>query len=344
MDVSILTEAAEVDPLYAEWRSLYRSCETTLFQNPEWHRAWWTHIGYPKGWTPHIAVGRCDGRLVALAPLAVIRKRGLRRLEWAGTVVFDYPDALVAGGVDASALWEAIRQSRHFDFARLRDVRTTCGNCRSLETFARRAGQGTAAHAIDLRGRSSGEWFAALSRRTRSNHQANLRRLQRTGPVSLLTAASSSEVVGMIRHAVQLKTEWSYARGMDNIFTQGYAAGFLEELSLRAHEEGVLHLSALCCKDQMISVHAGFIGADGFYYYLPAYDPRFAKESPGRVHLIMLVMLAIDRGCTRFDFLRGAADYKSHLATEEREMSDYIFSRGIVGAAAQAAYLVGQHH
>jgi CelD/BcsL family acetyltransferase involved in cellulose biosynthesis len=343
MDASILTEAAELDLLYPEWRALYESSDTTLFQNPEWHRAWWRHIGYPKGWTPHIAAGRCNGRLVALAPLAVIRKSGLRRLEWAGTTVFDYPDALVASGTDASPLWKAIRRSRQYDFARLRDVRTRAVSRRSLEAFAREAGQASAAHAINLRARSGDEWFATLSRRTRSNHQANLRRLQREGQVKLVVAALPSEVTGMIRHAVQLKTDWSRARGKDNIFTQGYAAGFLEELSLRSQEEGVLHLSALCCNNQMIAIHAGFISADGFYYYMPVYDPRFAKESPGRVHLIMLVMLAIDRGCTRFDFLRGAADYKSHLATEEREMSDYIFSRGIIGTAARAAYLFGQY-
>lgn len=343
MDVSILTEAAEVDRLYPEWQALYLSSETTLFQNPDWHRAWWRHIGYPKGWTPHTAAGWCNGRLVALAPLAVIRRSGLRRLEWAGTTVFDYPDALVAHGTDAAPLWNAVRRSRQYDFARLRDIRTRAVSRHSLEAFARKARAGSAAHVIDLRARSGDEWFATLSRRTRSNHQANLRRLQREGPVKLRVAASPSEVTAMIRHAVRLKTDWSHARGIDNIFTQGYAAGFLEELSLRSQEEGVLHLSALCCNDQMIAVHAGFAGADGFYYYMPAYDPRFAKASPGRVHLIMLVMLAIDTGCTRFDFLRGTADYKSHFATEEREMSDYIFSRGIIGAAARVAYLIGQY-
>lgn len=343
MDVSIVAEAAELDLLYPEWRALYESSPTTLFQNPEWHRAWWRHIGYPKGWAPHIAVGRSGGRLVALAPLAVIRKGALRWLEWAGSAVFDYPDALVAEGTDASPLWQAIRKSRQYDFARLRDVRARAVSRPSLEGFARKAGPGSAAQAINLRDRSGEEWFATLSRRTRSNHQASLRRLQKEGLVKLTVAASPSEVTGMIRHAVRLKADWSRARGMDDIFTQGHATGFLEELSLRSHDEGSLHLSALCCNDEMIAVHAGFAGADGFYYYMPTYDPAFAKASPGRVHLIMLVMLAIDSGCGRFDFLRGSAEYKAHLATEEREMTDYIFSRGLIGTAARVAYLFRQH-
>ena len=108
---------------------------------------------------------------------------------------------------------------------------------------------------------------------------------------------------------------------------------------MAAYRDRTLHLTTLDCGTQTVAAHFGFVSRDGFYYYMPAYDVALASSSPGRVHLNLMVMWAIDNGLCRFDFLRGQADYKTRLGLASRQLEDYLFSNGVVGAAALRAYL-----
>jgi CelD/BcsL family acetyltransferase involved in cellulose biosynthesis len=108
---------------------------------------------------------------------------------------------------------------------------------------------------------------------------------------------------------------------------------------MAASRDQTLHLTTLDCGDQSLAAHLGFVSQDGFYFYLPSYDIAFAKLSPGRVHINLMVMWAIDNGLHRFDFLRGEADYKTQLGSISRQLEDYAFSQGLFSTAALQVYL-----
>jgi CelD/BcsL family acetyltransferase involved in cellulose biosynthesis len=334
MKIDVLGTDAQMASLLPEWSALYERSGHNLFQNPQWHRMWWDKIGFRDGWVPHIVVARRRDRVVAVASLAISRSRGIRCLEWAGASFFDYPEILADPDVDVLSFWQSIRQFGGYDVARLRDVRSDGSSVPALRVLAREADDTTRVYAIELNHGTGADWFSTLSKRSRDNHLASLRRLQRAGEVSMQVAGAPDEVGRMIGELVEQKLAWAAARSVDTTMAERDVQGFLEELALQALADGNLHLSALRCGDRSVSTHLGFVSNDGYYYYLPSYDGAFAAMSPGRVHLVQLVMWAVDNGYHRFDFLRGEDRYKASLGQHARELRHYVFTRGAVGRLA----------
>ncbi len=338
--IEVLTGQDEMASLMPEWTALYEQSRHTLFQNPAWHQIWWNTIGHREGWRPHIVTGRLDGRLVAIAPFAVRRARGLRILEWAGAQVFDYPDILAIDGVDVPGFWQSIRRTRGFDVAIIRYVRDDARSDRALRALARRIGTGSPAYAINLPYQAGEAWLASLSKRKRANHVASIRLIEKHGPLAMNVVSRRADIPRLVAELISMKDTWGAMRGIVNELSRPGRPEFMQQLALQVSEEGSLHLSLLTCGDRTIAMHYGFVGRDGMYYYQPAYDVAFAKSSVGRVHRIMLVLWAIDNGYHRFDFLRGEDSYKTDFATEARRLNEYMFARGPLGTAAAQLYAV----
>ncbi len=340
MNITVLTRSDEIRRFIAEWSDLYSRSGNNLFQNPTWHRIWWDTIGPLAAWRPHVVAGHVDGSLVAVASLAVRRSRGLRTLEWAGVQAFDYPDILSAVDVDLTHFWKLIRSTGGYDVAHIRHVKGDGGSCLALRSLAQKRSYSDPVYDIDLSYASGEAWFATLSKRTRSNHVANLRQIAKRGPLRMEIINDPAEVPRLVALLVELKERWATSRGLQSDLSRPGAPEFMEQLGMQALREGNLHLSVVTCGERIMSIHFGFISQDGFYYYQPSYDPEFAKMSPGRLHLTMLVMWAIDNGYHRFDFLRGDDTYKTAIGTAARVLNTYTFARGPVGRMAMQLHAV----
>ncbi len=336
LNVEILSESAAIAELYPEWHELYVSYGQILFQQPAWYHIWWVDFGQPEGWTPHVAVGRVDGRMVAVAPMAVTRRRGIRLLEWAGVEVFDFQDVLADPALDQAPLWQAIRRSRGYDTARMRSMRSGTISRSHLDRFATKMLREDLNYAIELTQQSGERWLAALTSHMRTAYRYNLRRLQRIGLTQLRTAANLDDIATILPGLVSQKKAWAAKNGVD--FDVDRSTKFFSDLARQALTDGVLHLSALECEGHPISTHLGFADCSDFYYYLCAYDTEWSRFSPGLLHTMMLVMWATDRGHSRFDFLRGAEDYKKRFGSPYKSQ-EYVFSRGIVGSVAEQLYI-----
>jgi CelD/BcsL family acetyltransferase involved in cellulose biosynthesis len=339
MDVRLLTEVSDVERLSEPWMDLYRTDGRSPFQNPELHRVWWKHFGLREGWSPLVAVGRQDGRLVAVAAFAIRRSKMLRTLEWAGNAAFDYPEMLLAHGVDAAPLWKAISRSGRYDVARLRWVRTDAMGRRPLLDFARKLGINHPIHAIELGHQNGQAWLDSLPRSMRAEHREKMRQLAKLGPVTMRRVTQPEDIGDAVRTLIRFKAAWSRARGTETVYLSNGMAAYFEDLALAASRDQTLHLTTLDCGSQTMAAHLGFASQDGFYYYVSSYDIASAKLSPGRVHMNLMVMWAIDNGLHRFDFLRGEAEYKTRLGSVSRQLEDYTFSQGLFGTAALQAYL-----
>jgi len=318
MEVTALTHHDQIAALMAEWRRLYAVIGRSLFENPEWHQVWWNHLGYRHGWAPHVITARSQGELVAVAPFAIRRARGLRQLEWAGVSAFDYPDILALDDVDLHAFWKHVYRIGRFDIARLRNVREDGHTSRALQSIGQAVGSASPVYAIDFTHASGQDWLKSLSKNTYKNLALKTRRMEQIGSVAMQIISDPAEVTPLISIMMRQKAEWAAAVGKSRPFLRDGAVQFLEELALQALSEGNLHLSVLTCDERPAAIHLGFVSRDGFYWYMPSYDQAFAKHSPGRLHLTRLVMWAIDNGLRRFDFLRGSYSYKRNLSTEAR--------------------------
>ncbi len=138
MEVDIISSENVLAAVTDEWKCLQVSAARFPFADPAAFSAWWQIRGRQGGRKLHVAAARQDGRLVALAPLVVTRRWGMRVLEWGGSEIFDYCDTLVADPSFCEPLWNTVRRSGLYDFGLLRDVhpRATCNG--PLAAFARR--------------------------------------------------------------------------------------------------------------------------------------------------------------------------------------------------------------
>jgi CelD/BcsL family acetyltransferase involved in cellulose biosynthesis len=339
MHVQLLIELSDLERIAAAWMELYRAYGRTPFQNPDLHLIWWRHLGLREGWSPLVAIGFENSQLVAVASLAVRRSKLLRILEWAGMAAFDYPDMLLAKGIDAAPLWKALQNSGHYDIARLRCVRSDAVGRPSLLGFARKLGKDHSIYAIDLMHRNGQAWLDSLPKSIQAHHRRRFRQLATLGPVTMRRATQPEEIADAVKTVVRFKAEWSRSQDIDSVYLHDGIEAYFHDFAMAASRDQTLHLTTLDCGGQSLAAHLGFVSRDGFYYYLPSYDIAFAKLSPGRVHTNLMVMWAIDNGLHRFDFLRGEADYKTQLGSISRQLEDYTFSQGLFGTAALQVYL-----
>lgn len=340
MHVRLLTDIPSIANVSEEWMALYRTSGRSPFQNPELLRVWLEQMAPREGCSPLIAAGWSEGRLVAVAPFAVRMQGMIRTLEWAGDAAFDYPDMLLAESVDPRPLWQAVRRSAAYDVARLRHVRTDGVSRPPLAGFATKLGRSEPVFAIEFAHETGAAWLASIQRSMRAEYRDKFRQLTKLGPVCMRPATSPEEIAAAVETLVRFKAAWSRMRGTETVYLSNGMSTYFTELALAAWRERMLHLTTLECAGKPLAAHLGFASHDGFYYYVSSYDVSYAKLSPGRIHMIMLIMWGIDNGMRRFDFLRGEGDYKSKLGVVSRQLDDFAFSHGVIGALALRTYLL----
>ena len=74
---------------------------------------------------------------------------------------------------------------------------------------------------------------------------------------------------------------------------------------------GPIHFSAMLLNDEAIAWHLGFEWQGIYYYYMPAGNPKYLKQSPVKIHLYNLIIRAINKGYKLYDHLRGDETYKT---------------------------------
>jgi CelD/BcsL family acetyltransferase involved in cellulose biosynthesis len=76
-------------------------------------------------------------------------------------------------------------------------------------------------------------------------------------------------------------------------------------------------LSALYAHGELVAVHMGMRSRTVWHYWFPAYDPGFARYSPGLILLAAMLQAAPAAGLRRVDLGKGEALYKRRLMNAE---------------------------
>ncbi|GHF98571.1 GNAT family N-acetyltransferase [Streptomyces filamentosus] len=100
-----------------------------------------------------------------------------------------------------------------------------------------------------------------------------------------------------------------------------FAQQWISALVRRLHEQRAPGcsglLSVLYAGDRPVAAHFGLRSASVLSCWFPAYDPAFAKYSPGLVLHLRMAEGAAGAGIRLLDLGRGAAEYKDSLKTGE---------------------------
>ena len=124
-----------------------------------------------------------------------------------------------------------------------------------------------------------------------------------------------------------------YARtGAVDIF--GY--GWVRDVVRRAHAATGTSfagmLSALYAGGQPVALHLGLRSATVWHWWLPAYDPAEARDSPGSILLDRMARAAPELGLGMIDLGKGDALYKQRFANAAIEVASGVVTRSSLAA------------
>ena len=337
MEIEVVSSEAALRSLFDDWRDLQSRAGRQPFTDPAFFSAWWDNHGRASGRTLHIVTGRREGRLVALAPLVIARRYGVRILEWGGANVLDYGDMVLDREGDAGDLWHVIRRSRKYDLAFIRSLHADCSCRGTVGEFGYQA-RSRSLYYFHNSWSSGDAWLAELPSKKRKRLRQMERRLEDRESIRFNVHTVGRAPQAVLGALIDQKAAWAAKNARTGLFDDpAPAAALLTRLADAAAELGNLHLSWLSRGDQILATHLGFVHRSVLYYYMPSYDAALGRYSPGSILLAKLLAWCSDEGVSGLDFLQGDDPYKAAFATSRVTVDDFSFARSTRGWAAELA-------
>ncbi len=139
--------------------------------------------------------------------------------------------------------------------------------------------------------------------------------------------------------ALRMLMEWKSAQyrrtGRRDRFAQEWISRLVARLAETRAPECTGTLSVLYAGGRPLAAHFGLRSASVLACWFPAYDPEFAKYSPGLVLHLRMAEAAAAAGVGMLDLGRGPAEYKDALKTGELPVYEGAATRAGAGAALQ---------
>jgi CelD/BcsL family acetyltransferase involved in cellulose biosynthesis len=298
-----------------QWNELvYAMPRPSPFMLHCWLLEWWRHYG--EGCRLAVETAYRGGRLVGALPLVTYSRRGLRVATFVGARQSCLGDALIAEGEGpelVEALVDRARESEH-DYADLfglaADSRiASLEGPRKLQLFQR-----IEAPVLDVSEGWEATYRAKTDSRKRAHHKRRRRQLAELGKVEFVRARTLDELVPALEEGFRLhELRWRGRPDGSGLVT---ATGMQFN---RAALHGLAELDAtrivsLLLDGKAIAFAWYFLVRNRAYLHRMAFDPAYARCSPGLVNALDTLETAAAEGATRMEFLGGAERYKVELA------------------------------
>jgi CelD/BcsL family acetyltransferase involved in cellulose biosynthesis len=313
-DARVLREFGNVRRIAPEWAQLWQRCRgATTFQRPEWLLPW------IEVFSPHGMVAievRHHGRMVGFAPLLIYPRETEHVLAFMGGGVSDYLDVLADPDCELhviESMLKAIKGVANWTRLELTDLPPDSVLLKwsmSGHIPGQAASQHDVCSALTLP-RTRTELLHLFSKRQRANLRNARARLQKAGggQVEVVTAET---LVEFLEDLFRLHTSRWVQVGQIGVLQDHAIKAFHLASAPDLLGRGILRLHRLRVSGRTIAAIYSLFERDTVFCYLQGFDPEFADLSPG-THLMFSVMEdAVERGITKFDFLRGQEAYKQH--------------------------------
>jgi CelD/BcsL family acetyltransferase involved in cellulose biosynthesis len=324
-----------------EWDELVRSRpRPSPFLLHAWLLEWWRHYGNEGELAVH--VGYRNGRLVAALPLCLHRHHGLRVLSFIGgdTALADLLLADSEGPQVAAAVAERAAASGQ-DFADLAGLPAGSRLVAALDPSALNLIERSEAPVLDLSPGWDEIYRTRLTSRRRNHHRRRRRQLAEAGRVDVEVARTPAELEVALEDAFELhRLRWD---GRPD------GSGFASPVGQRFQRAAIQALAAvdiprivtLKIDGRPVAFHYYFALEGRMYVHRIAFDPAYARLSPGLVNTLDAIEQAAAEGLTKVEFLGGAERYKIELADHLEPLYQGFGLAGSVRGKAAVATRVG---
>ena len=328
--------------LRPEWNDLFeRAGCSHPFSSADWVGIWMEQFAGSVDLFL-VAVRTADGRLAALAPLAIDRggvaDLGVRRLRFLGDrfVGSDHLGLLVdpaCGDAAVARIADAIeRRKRDWDVVDLRDADAqspflrTLGDRLARVTLARPRRRVSVCPHIALPARFD-RYLESLGAKLRKNLRRAERQLRERGRVDWHEYRSGPGLDTAYNDFVNLHGLRFQARGMTSTFLYDKSQAFHRKVVAAMAQRGMVRLYLLTIDGTPIAGLLGYAIGSRFTFFQSGMNPEWEAFSPGAQMVAHSIERAIAEGRTDYDFLRGDEDYKHRWATGSRETVAMTFCR-----------------
>jgi CelD/BcsL family acetyltransferase involved in cellulose biosynthesis len=318
-----------------QWNDLvYTSVRPSPFMLHCWLLEWWRHYG--EGCRLAVETAYRGGRLVAALPLVTFSRGGLRVATFIGARQSCLGDVLLAEGegpelVDALVARAGAADHDYADlFGLAADSRLAAlSGPRSLRLFER-----VAAPVLDISDGWPETYRAKTDSRKRSHHKRRRRQLAELGKVEINHSRTFEELEPALEEGFRVhELRW---RGRPD------GSGLVTETGMRFNRaalRGLAELDAsrivsLLVDGRTIAWSWYFVLGERAYLHRLAFDPAFARCSPGLINALDTLESVAHDGVTRVEFLGGAERYKVELADR---LEPLHLGLGLPGSAAGRA-------
>jgi len=332
MDVYRISTIEQFDAERERWEAIERrDPDVTAFMRWSWLRAYLPAARLR--WS--ILAARADGETVAYLPIARNASWIDRELYLGGNPAADYTGMLAApehaeaaigafAGAIVAESWDGFNVQDVSDPKIDTLVRRVCDRGpRLIETAE------TKCLSCALPATFEEYVTKSISAKTRVNMLRVERRLAEALPEFRMSEPTGADVDAHIEAMILV----NHSRQGGNLRK---ARGWYAPLFRNAYDQGILRMVIYWDGARPVAGGAAFTDAEHGWFglYMIGFDEEYGKLSPGKGIVGRMIRMAIDAGFTRFDFMRGAEEYKARYASDLLVTRHYRLTRPGLRAAA----------
>lgn len=345
LTLEIVDDTPAFAALAGEWDALVRAMpRPSPFLVHAWLGVWWRHQG--AGATLQVHVARRQGRLVGALPLFVRPRLGMRVARFLGGRESALADLLLADGA-ADEVAVALVESALAAGNDLVDVFGLPAGSR----LATAAGPGrlrliprVEAPVLELPRGWEAAYAARTSAKKRNLHRRRRRQLAELGRLEVEVARDAAELRQALEEAFRLHARRFAGRPDSSSFATAAGMRFHRDAVAAVAPLGLPRIATLRLDSRPIAFHYWFSFCERMYVYRLAFDPTYARFSPGLVNTLDAIEAAAAEGVKRIEFLGSDERYKLELADHLEPLHQGLGLAGSTrGRAAAAARAVGIH-
>ncbi|PYR81213.1 MAG: hypothetical protein DMF87_06110 [Acidobacteria bacterium] len=305
------------DPAFtASWQALYEQCPwATPFQCPAFVTAWYQI--YARQFAPLIVRGRAaDGSLAGLFTLAVDVEA--QTIQAAGADRAEYQAWLAREDSASEFIRSALQHvcsahpGRPIDFYYLPPGIPTAWIAEDPQWKRRCRLHSFAAPIMDV-----ADGAQASASRRRKTHRS-LGRLQRSGHVRFEELRTVDELAAVID---SIAAQYDFRQAAVNGYVHFGRDERRKQFQLALmRTPGLLHATVLRHGDAVVAANLGLKGKDRVYLGIFSNAAAYAKESPGKLHLVMLGDHLAHTGQRQLDLTPGEDAYKPAFASRYEQV------------------------
>ena len=305
------------DTLTSYWLgSRHASMWDCIFALPPWLEVWWHEFGFDA--ELYLGAVRQGGTITGIAPLLF---RGTEAFFIGDADVCDYLDFVIVPGREVeffNILLDDLRR-RGINRLNLSPLRPTSAVLAHLIGIARDRKYEVSCKVegisleVDLPPTWQ-EYLGILTQKQRHEVRRKLRRLQEAGDVHYRMVEDSESVSLSVAIFLKLFRE---SRQDKAIFLTARMESFFTSLAKAMGQAGLLRLGILELNASPVAAVMRFDYNNTAFLYNNGYDPQYSFLSVGFISKVLCIKDSLERGRGKFDFLKGAEEYKHRLGGKE---------------------------